>query len=245
VKKTSPARPSGTRIKPTPGKARARQAAAAHPTTRRNGNEATTSLANERMVAASESGQPSNAAVSPAEINRRNRTYWRQESERIAGLLQNHDISQIMHEREKRKADYVRLAISEADRLERVRHQRSLEEDVAALADELGSLRINKAQRARAKAPRSVTDDGSTIPDIIRALVGRVDFRDLPPKQLWPHFFAELDACGLDPEDVAMPRDPLRSGYVYSSMRGRKQIGFSRFRRLVSEARKKMWRKPG
>jgi hypothetical protein len=65
-----------------------------------------------------------------------------------------------------------------------------------------------------------------------------------PPKQLWPHFFAELDACGLDPEDVAMPRDPLRSGYEYSSMRGRKQIGFSRFRRLVSEARKK-WRKPG
>lgn len=110
---------------------------------------------------------------------------------------------------------------------------------VAAPIIEIG-LRTKRAQSERAKKPRSrVTDFGETLEQLIAELALDPQHRDSTAKDLWPHFFAELDTQELNPEEVNHPLDVTKCGYMYDFGSGRKKITFGRFANIVSQARRK------
>jgi hypothetical protein len=99
-------------------------------------------------------------------------------------------------------------------------------------------LRAMEAQQARARKPRGKTEDGSTIGEIIDKLAHAPIHRDLTAKELWPHFFADLEERGLAPQETKAPRDRLGAAYTYEAQVRRKQITFSRFATIVSQFRR-------
>lgn len=107
--------------------------------------------------------------------------------------------------------------------------------------------RARQAQRQRAKKSRGrLTDDGVTVRQVIQDLASKPQHIDAETKQLWPHFFAELDALGLDPYEAAPGSDAAKWKISYDNVKGmRRTITFGRFANVVSEVRRRKSRLPG
>jgi hypothetical protein len=101
-------------------------------------------------------------------------------------------------------------------------------------------INYKEAQRLRAKKPRSkVTEDGRSIADIIKRLALGRDHRDETAKELWSHFFHELDEAKLRPNEKSHS-EPKKSAYNYEpSDGGTTSMTYGRFANLVSKFRKK------
>lgn len=99
-------------------------------------------------------------------------------------------------------------------------------------------MRHAGAQKARAQKPRGkVTDDGKTVTQMIRALTLQPEYLNERAKELWPHFFAQLDSHGLYPREINHPIEPKKCAYVYETKNGIKQITYGRFANMVSQYR--------
>jgi hypothetical protein len=76
-------------------------------------------------------------------------------------------------------------------------------------------LNAKKAQQARARKPRVKLYDGTTINEIIADLALSPEHRDQTAEELWPHFFARLEALEHSPEEILHPREPRKCAYRY------------------------------
>jgi hypothetical protein len=189
------------------------------------------------------------------DINKIHREYWETRQVKINDLLTKPHLVAIVARREADKSRFVKMAVSESARIERIRNQRCFESELEAAADEFSSLPvieaqplpiiesqplpIIKAQRIRAKKPRGkVTDDGKTLNQVIETLASKAEHRCLTAPALWPHFFAALDQLGLDPEELSQS-NTRKLAYSYDFKDKRKTIGYRRFATFVSDCRKK------
>jgi hypothetical protein len=101
-------------------------------------------------------------------------------------------------------------------------------------------VNFSRTQRLRAKKPRGkVNDDNVRIEQIIERLALNPEHRDETAKELWPHFFHELEEAKFRPVDD--PRlDPRKMSYRYKGSDGSEGgITFRRFANIVSRFRKK------
>ncbi len=106
-----------------------------------------------------------------------------------------------------------------------------LDADFISSGRKFSQLQQDKAVQPRGK----VTDDGKTIKDIIGKLAQSQEYTNLSAKQLWPHFFSELEKLELDPEEISA----TTSTYLYNFKQGQKSIAFKTFENKVSDFRKK------
>lgn len=96
--------------------------------------------------------------------------------------------------------------------------------------------RKNKARVA--KFPRGkVSDDGPAISEVIGNLALSKEHEAESAKELWRHFYSELDRLGLNPVEEDDPHDLRKSKYIYQTGNGSRQITFSHFSDIVSEYR--------
>jgi len=173
------------------------------------------------------------------DINEIHRKFWTKRKTEIGKLLVKPHLVAIASRREIKKAHFVHLARSEADRIERIRNQQPFECELESAADEFASLPVIKAQRRRAKKPRGkVTEDGRTLDQVIEQLVSKTGSRDYSAPELWSPFYAELDQLELDPKDMN-PGNMKKAFYSYEFGTERKTITYRRFANLVSKYRKK------
>lgn len=115
---------------------------------------------------------------------------------------------------------------------------RLVAEALAAPIFELG-MKTRGAQRARAKKPRGrVTDEGTTVAQLIERLVSRPGNGDKTAKELWPVLFSVLDELRLDPKEIIDHSG--KPSYRYCDVNGRdRHLSLRRFQNLTSQARKK------
>lgn len=91
---------------------------------------------------------------------------------------------------------------------------------------------IRENQSIKAKKLRS------KINELIKNLALSNEHIDESAKQLWTHFFSELDASEFDPEEIDHNTDLSKSAYEYNFLDKRKRITFGRFANIVSKCRK-------
>ena len=172
-------------------------------------------------------------------INELHRGFWEQRQTRINALLKKPHLVALVARREAEKTYFVKLAMSDPVRIERIRNQKSFEAELESAAEEFASLPLVKSQRSRAKKPRGkVTDEGKTLNQVIETLVYRPEYRFSSAPDLWPHLFAELDQLGLFPIELSA-RILRKSAYSYEFSGKRKKISYVRFANLVSRIPKK------
>lgn len=172
-------------------------------------------------------------------INELHREFWQQRLADINELLVKPHLVAIVAKREAEKARFVKLAMTEAVRIERIRNQKSFESELMNVAEEYGSLALVEAQRRRARRPRGkVTVDGRTLNQIVEMLVSKSEHRTLTAPELWPHFFAELDKLDLDPKEIKAANQK-KSEYSYEFNGKKRSITYGRFANLVSKYRQK------
>ncbi len=178
------------------------------------------------------------AMIRPTDINKLNSEFWENRHQIDAHLMKNQHILGVVVARENAKAQYVKAATSERDRIERIRHQKSFESELEETARELKPfLGLMEAQSKRAQKPRGkVGDEGQTLNQVIAALA--LKYPELTAKELWCHFFAKLDELGLSPEEIPYGPGSTKSAYAYDTSRGMKRITFGQFRNVVSNARR-------
>lgn len=106
-------------------------------------------------------------------------------------------------------------------------------------------LAYGEAQQARASGQRAtLAADGAVVPKVIARLATNPEHLNLPPRLLWPHFFAALDGC--DPiwkNQDAQHRDWIveydaKASEPETGEAERKSVGYQHFCRLVRAARK-------
>ena len=98
-------------------------------------------------------------------------------------------------------------------------------------------LNAKKAQQTRAREPRVKRYDGTTINEIIADLALSPEHRDKTAEELWPHFYARLEALGHSPEEILHPSEPRKCVYRYEFVEKHRQIGRGRFANVVATAR--------
>jgi hypothetical protein len=176
--------------------------------------------------------------ITLTDINKLHEEFWRNRKRITQQLMENQHILAIAVERENAKARYVKLATSEGDRIERIRHQKSFESELEETARDLAPfLALAEAQSKRARKPRGkVGDDGKTLNQVIGALA--LNHPELTAKELWPRCFAQLDELGLSPEEIPYGSGLRKSAYRYDTSRGTKRITFGQFSNVVSKTRR-------
>ena len=92
--------------------------------------------------------------------------------------------------------------------------------------------RIREIQSINAKRLRSI------IQKLIEKLALSKEHNAESAKQLWTHFFYELEASEFDPEEINNMTDLSKSAYEYNFLGKRKRITFGRFANIVSNYRK-------
>jgi hypothetical protein len=175
-------------------------------------------------------------------INEKNRDFWLKQKSDIHELLSTENKKYIIDfalRREARKTGFVKLATSNAERIERLRTQVSFECEVKDATEDLSLLPIILAQRDRAKKPRvKLTEEGRSIRDVIKDIALHSEHRDKYAKELWPHFFAKLEQLDLEPTE----RDSAETGshkwaYSYNLNGKPRSITYSHFANIVSACR--------
>jgi hypothetical protein len=98
---------------------------------------------------------------------------------------------------------------------------------------------FSRTQRIRAQKPRGkINDDNVSIEQVIERLALSPEYRDETAKELWNHFFAELEENNFRPFDEPH-LDPRRMAYLYKDKNGKSgKIRFGRFANIVSASRK-------
>ena len=76
------------------------------------------------------------------DINQIHNEFWVRRQAGIKVLFAKSHLVAIVARREANKAHYVKLTMREADRIERIRHQKTFECELEAVAEEYGSLPI-------------------------------------------------------------------------------------------------------
>jgi len=99
-------------------------------------------------------------------------------------------------------------------------------------------LNAKKAQQARARKPRVKLYDGTTINEIIADLALSPEHHDKTAEELWPHFYARLEALGHSPEEILHPSEPRKCAYRYEFAEKQRKISRGRFANVVATARK-------
>jgi hypothetical protein len=99
-------------------------------------------------------------------------------------------------------------------------------------------LNAKKAQQTRARKPRVKLYDGTTINEIIADLALSPEHRDQTAEELWPHFYARLEALGHSPEEILHPSEPRKCAYRYGFAEKQRKISRGRFANVVATARK-------
>ena len=90
-------------------------------------------------------------------------------------------------------------------------------------------LKFQDAQRRRAQRPRvKVTDDGQTIRQVVERLVRKLERREENIKELWPHFYEELERLELEPEELECS-DLRKCCYEYQFGDKRRKISYGQF----------------
>ena len=104
--------------------------------------------------------------------------------------------------------------------------------DPAFAALVIKGKKYGRQQSKIAKKPRAwVGDLGQTISDIIGRLAQN---KVATAKELWPHFFSELDQYDLNPKEVNHPTNRAQAKYLYDFKEGQKSITFGSFEKMVS-----------
>lgn len=172
-------------------------------------------------------------------INELHREFWERREISITALLKKPRLVAIVARREADKARFVKLATSDAVRIERIRNLRSFECELENAAEEVASLPLVEAQRTRSRRPRGkVTEEGKTLNEVIEALVRRPEHLFLSAPELWPPLCAELDRVELRPRELNSG-NLKKSAYSYEFKDRTKKITYRRFANLVSKYRKK------
>jgi len=161
-------------------------------------------------------------------LNQLNRELWERRYVRVKRLMAKKHLLHLVSKRESDKAQFVKLATSEAERRQRISDLKSFESELESANEEFSSLPIFSAQRTRARNPRGVVANGTTIDQIIARLALKPDHRDETAKELWPHFFAELNEYELDPKEYGHPTDFKKSQYEYDFKGNGKRITYGR-----------------
>lgn len=98
------------------------------------------------------------------------------------------------------------------------------------------------AQSKRAQNPRGkIPGEGKTVNKLIEELALNPEYLDESAKELWSHFFAELDELGLEPEEHEA-LDLKKCSCKYSIEGSPRNITLGRFSNIVSTTRKKKTR---
>jgi hypothetical protein len=92
--------------------------------------------------------------------------------------------------------------------------------------------RIREIQSINAKRLRS------QIKKLIEKLALSEEHNAESAKQLWTHFFSELETSEFDPEEINNMTDLSKSAYEYNFLGKRKRITFGQFANIVSDYRK-------
>jgi hypothetical protein len=79
--------------------------------------------------------------------------------------------------------------------------------------------------------------DGTTTNEIIADLALSPEHHDKTAEELWPHFYARLEALGHSPEEILHPSEPRKCVYRYEFAEKHRQIGRGRFANVVATAR--------
>jgi hypothetical protein len=178
--------------------------------------------------------------VTFAEFNERHQIFWKNQTLRIDKLMENTHALTITVGREKRKAEYAKLAVSHAGMIERIRHQKSFELELEEVARELEPfMPFIEAQRKRARKPRGkIGDNGETVGQIIEDLALQPRTRELAVKALWTHFFSELERhVSVQPDESHT--DMRKWCYKYDFNGKGKTICYGTFANKIKEARSK------
>lgn len=91
---------------------------------------------------------------------------------------------------------------------------------------------IRENQSIKAKKLRS------QIKELVKNLALSNEHNAESAKQLWTHFFSELEASEFDPEEINHMTDLSKSAYEYNFLEKRKRITFGRFANMISDCRK-------
>lgn len=98
--------------------------------------------------------------------------------------------------------------------------------------------KYSEHQSKIASAPRRrVGDEGETIDQIIGELATRAEYSEEGAKELWPHFYSELDERSLTPRETEAHGDWRKSVIAYDFKGGRKSITGGQFANVVSDYR--------
>lgn len=98
--------------------------------------------------------------------------------------------------------------------------------------------RAAERQSTRAKKRRGRLDySDETIADVVKRV--KKNHPTLSAKQLWAHFWSELESLGLNPQEAVHPSDLNKVAIWYDFRTGRRSITFGWFAVLVSRSRLK------
>ena len=180
-------------------------------------------------------------STTPANLNEQYREFWQQRKVRIDELLEISDIVRIAASREIKKAAYVALATSEADRIERLRHQTIFEIELENIDEEYGpQLRAIHARRASARMPRGKLVDGKSVSDIVIEILSKPEIASLNEWAAWDALPSAFALFGITLIAGPTQNDPTKDKYSYSFRRGTKTLGRGHFRSLRTKSRKNM-----
>lgn len=119
---------------------------------------------------------------------------------------------------------------------DRAAAERLISETMAA-PNFLQGIEFIESQRARASKERIlITIDKKSIATVIKEFSEKPDHKDATAKELWPHFFSELQSTGLEPLEIN-GSDLKKSAYEYDFKDKTRKMTFGRFCNIISKFR--------
>jgi hypothetical protein len=135
-----------------------------------------------------------------AALNSRNREVWKERQKQIERLCFREEILEASVQRINSTTALLRAPTDPNSALVRLRNARSFEQEVLDFAVILSSSELTRAQSKRGKDERiKVGTDRIPIREVTRVLVSRPDYRDVPPRELWTHFYSKLSELDCEP----------------------------------------------
>lgn len=174
------------------------------------------------------------------DLNDRNLDFWKKQQVRTNKLLGRSYVLNAAVLRETKKSAFALSALSEAERIDRTRGQKSFEWELEQVDAELAPRRIFLAQQERAKKPRyKITENEKTLFQVIVQFVSRPEHQSNRAKILWKSFYHELRCLRLRPKQIKHPTEFRKWAYEYDFKDGRRKVTFGQFANLISESRQK------
>jgi hypothetical protein len=173
-----------------------------------------------------------------ADLNEQYREFWQKRNLRISELMENRDIVCIAFKREQRKVAYMRLATSEASRLERIRHQVGFDEELERVAEELAPfLRTIHARRQSAKKPRGKLVNGKSLSQMVEEVFSSPEMISLSQKDAWKALPKAMAKFGVTLTEI-LGNEIAKDCYFYKFRNKTKTLGRGHFHSILTKCRK-------